>query len=79
MSVTVGVNEASIRAIIADVVGRETADALAVDQPFDEAGLDSLEHGQILIGLEETHGVRVADEDFERCNSVGAILDYAGR
>ena len=71
--------EEQVRAAIATAVDRVGADTMDPDTDFDDAGLDSLDHAQILIRVEELYGVRVADEDFAECRSIAAIVAYSAR
>ncbi len=70
-------SEKDVRDAIADAVDRVSLDDLGVDENFYRFGLDSLDHAQILIRLEELYGLRVADADFEKCLSIAAIVDYS--
>lgn len=68
--------ESDVRAALAAVVGPEVAQSIGAEQTFDEAGLDSLDQLQVHMRLEEAHGIGIADDDFETCNSIAAILQY---
>lgn len=56
----------------ADAVGATTA-------ADDLAAWDSLGHVNLMMALEQTFGVYIEVEDFDRLRSVPAILDYLGR
>ena len=70
-------SEQNIRDAIAEAVLNFDADAIAIDAEFNDAGLDSLDHASVLLTLQETHGLIVADDDIDQCNSIRAILEYA--
>lgn len=70
-------SEKDVRDAITAAVDRVSVDDLGIDENFHRFGLDSLDHAQILIRLEEIHGLRVADADFEKCLSIAAIIDYS--
>lgn len=70
-------SEQQIRDAIAYVLAdRSGVSDLGLAEDFFEFGLDSLDHAQILMRLEELHDFRVADEDFDACRSIAAILAY---
>jgi acyl carrier protein len=65
-----------IRAVIRDTVMGVDAAAMTEAQSFKSAGVDSLDAINVLLALEERHGVHVPDEDVKQCNSIQAILAY---
>lgn len=79
MHVTVKLTEQAVRDVIASVVERVSTDDLGASEDFYNFGLDSLDHAQILMRVEEVLGVPVADEDFDDCRSIRAIIEYATR
>jgi acyl carrier protein len=68
-----------IRGVIRDTVMGVDVAALKDEQVFRSAGVDSLDAINILLALEERHGVHVPDEDVKQCNSIAAILAYANK
>ncbi|MCK0206837.1 phosphopantetheine-binding protein [Starkeya koreensis] len=47
--------------------------------PFEDfytQGLDSLDHVQILMRVEEAFGVTIADSDYDLCTSLARIRDF---
>lgn len=70
-------SEEQVRAAIADAIDRVDAATIGAETPFADAGMDSLDHAQVLIRIEELYGLRVADEDIAACNSIIAIIAYA--
>lgn len=71
--------ETDVRRALAETAGAELARSIGAEETFDQAGLDSLDQAQLHMRLEEAHGVRIADEDFEACNSIAAIVAYVRR
>lgn len=71
--------EADVRRAIVSAVDRIPVDELGDDEDFYAYGLDSLEHAQILMRVEELYGLRVADADFDECISIAAIVGYSAR
>jgi acyl carrier protein len=69
--------EKSIREVIADAVLNFDVSTLGRDTSFFDAGMDSLDHSSILLGVEERFGLKIPDDDVARCASIQAILDYA--
>lgn len=69
--------EDEVRRAIADSVDRVDVATIGAETDFGDAGLDSLDHAQILIRVEELYGVRIADDDFALCSSIAAIRAYS--
>ena len=66
-----------IRAIIGDLVIGVDVSALGDDARFTESGIDSLDHINILLAIEERFGVHFPDEeDAEQWGSIDAVLEY---
>lgn len=76
---TAQVTEQRVREVIAGVIDRVATDDLGLAEDFDDFGLDSLDHAQILMAIEETFGLLIAEEEVEGCRSIQAILDLAAR
>ena len=49
---------------------------LEPDMDFYTQGLDSLDHVQILMKVEEDFGVTFADTDYDSCNSLDSITAF---
>lgn len=71
--------ETDIREAIRKIVVGFEVDDLEVDTDFVEAGMDSLDHADVLLCIQETHGLSVPDDDLENCRSIRGILEFAGR
>jgi acyl carrier protein len=65
-----------LRAIIEQTVAGFNASALQNDQVFRDAGIDSLDHLNILLAVEEQFGVEIPDEDSKSLNTLNALLTY---
>ena len=52
------------------------ASALRDDQLFRDAGIDSLDHLNVLLAVEEQFGVEIPDEDSKSLNTLNALLAY---
>ena len=65
-----------IRALIQENVMGVDATALGEDDNFQQAGIDSLDQINVLLGIEEKHGYKIPDEDVKLCMSIRGILDY---
>ncbi|MDJ0785166.1 MAG: phosphopantetheine-binding protein [Myxococcota bacterium] len=71
--------EDAVRAAMAELeTDIEVAEVGAEEDLFD-AGFDSLDLADLLLSLQESHGLEVPDEDLELCRSIRAIVAYAGR
>lgn len=51
-------------------------DGLTPDSDLDEAGLDSLDVVNFLLGIEETFGVKISDEAAESLTTLNAYADH---
>ena len=71
--------EQGVRDVISSVVERVTADDLGTSEDFYDFGFDSLDHVQILTGIEEAFGLLIGEDDVDACRSIQAILDHAAR
>lgn len=53
--------------------------ALDPEMDFYTQGLDSLDHVQILMKIEEMFGIQFADTDYDSCNSLDSIEAFLRR
>lgn len=67
---------AQVRDVMSSVVHGFDASSLDEERPFFELGIDSLDAAQVLMAIEERFGLRVADGDFELCDSLANIVRY---
>jgi acyl carrier protein len=68
-----------IRSIVgANITGFDIAQ-LSDDQPFESAGIDSLDHSMILLAVEEKTGQHIPDEDVPACSSITGIVSYLNK
>ncbi|MGH9342900.1 MAG: acyl carrier protein [Terriglobia bacterium] len=70
------ITESDVRAAIKKAVRGYDVERLGIDQDFYEAGLDSLDHASILLNLQESHGLIIADEDIDQAKTIRGILEY---
>lgn len=75
----VKLTEQGVRHVISSVVERVSTDDLGTSEDFYDFGFDSLDHAQILMGIEEAFGLLIAEDDVDECRSIQAILDHAAR
>lgn len=73
------ISEKEVRAVIAEAVPGIDASKIALDTSLFDAGVDSLDHTNILLGLQEQHQLVVPDEEADKLKSIQDILDYARR
>lgn len=71
------INESVIRKIIGEVILDKEVKDISNNAIFEEAGIDSLDHVDILFNLQEKYGLNIPDSDVEKCNSINNILLYA--
>lgn len=75
----VKLTEQGVRDVISSVVERVSTDDLGTTEDFYDFGFDSLDHAQILMGIEEAFGLLIAEDDVDECRSIQTILDHAAR
>jgi acyl carrier protein len=71
------ITEQDIRKAIANAVDGFDATALAAGEDFFDAGLDSLDHATVLLGIQEDCGLTIPDDAVNQCRSINGILEYA--
>jgi len=48
------------------------------DTSLTEAGVDSLDMANVLLGIEEKYDIKIPDDDMDKLDSVDAIVAYMG-
>lgn len=64
-----------LQEIIADVLNVEKGDITEDTRFKDDLGADSLDIFQIIVGIEETFGLEIDDEDAEKIVTVGDAVE----
>jgi acyl carrier protein len=68
--------EERIREIIADQLGVE-ADKVVPEAKFvEDLGADSLDVVELIMAFEEEFGIEIPDEDAEKIQTVGDVINY---
>ena len=62
--------------LVARVVAHLGDRQLTRDADFYSQGLDSIDHIKIIMDVEETFGLRVPENDYDRLNSISAIRAF---
>ena len=65
-----------IREIIDEIVIGIDLSSISDIDIFKESGIDSLDHANVLLAVEEKYDVKIPDEDVGKCASIQQILDY---
>lgn len=65
-----------IKEILLENLGCEEEDIKLESNLIDDLGADSLDIVELSLALEESFDITVKDEDFEKLQTVGAIIDY---
>ncbi|SKA92236.1 acyl carrier protein [Caloramator quimbayensis] len=61
---------------ISDILGVDSDD-ITMDSSFiDDLGADSLDIVELIMALEEEFDIEIPDEDAERIQTVGDVVDY---
>lgn len=71
-------SEGEVRTILGQVIKTAEINAWDVNYDFRDSALDSLDHANLALLLEEKHGLMIPDEALPQLNTIRAILDYAG-
>lgn len=71
------ITEQDIRDVIGKTIDDFDAAALSAGDDFFDAGLDSLDHATVLLGIQEDCGLTIPDEAVDQCRSINGILEYA--
>lgn len=71
------ITEQDIRDVIGKTIDDFDAAALSASDDFFDAGLDSLDHATVLLGIQEDCGLTIPDEAVDQCRSINGILEYA--
>ena len=65
-----------VKNVIVDKLGVD-ADKVVPEARFvEDLGADSLETVELIMGLEDTFGISISDEDAEKIRTVQAAVDY---
>lgn len=70
---------ARVAAILAHAVKIDRAGISGDSRLRDEFGIDSLSMIDLVVAVEDKFGVRVPDEDAERFETVGDLVDFLDR
>ena len=65
-----------IKAIIAEQLSADPEKITPDTSIIEELGADSLDVVELVMALEEKFGVEIPDEDAEKINTVGDIVNY---
>jgi len=65
-----------IKEILLENLGCEEEDIKLESKLIDDLGADSLDIVELSLALEESFDITVKDEDFEKLQTVGAIIEY---
>lgn len=71
------ISEQDVRTALQKVTRSRRVWEWPIDHDFRKGDLDSLDHATLALQLEETHGLKISDQDLPALSSVRAILDYA--
>lgn len=64
-----------IREIISDKLGIKE-DEITMESTFEDLGADSLDIVEFIMAIEDEYDIQVADEEVEKVESVGDVVEY---
>ena len=65
-----------LRKVIGDTVIGFDVSSLKDTDVFTESGIDSLDHMNLLLAIDDEYGLNIPDGDVDQCTSIQAIIDY---
>ena len=65
-----------IKAIVAEQLSADPEKITLETSIIDDLGADSLDIVELVMALEEKYGVEIPDEDAEKINTIGDIVNY---
>lgn len=64
-----------VKHIIADKLGISEGE-IKMETTFEDLGADSLDIVELIMAIEEEYDIQVSDEEAERAQSVGDVVNY---
>lgn len=68
-----------VKEVLLENLGCSEEDIKLESNLIEDLGADSLDIVELSLALEEDFNITVADEDFEKIQTVGAIVEYIER
>ena len=68
--------EAKVKEIIVEQLGVNEDQVNREAKMIDDLGADSLDAVELVMAIEEEFGIEVPDDEAEKLNAVGEIIDY---
>ena len=65
-----------VKAIIVDRLGVDEGEVTLESSFKDDLGADSLDVVELVMELEDEFGLEISDEDAEKINTVGEVVEY---
>lgn len=65
-----------VRNAWSSVIARVDPASVSDHAPFSEAGLDSLDEIQLIVALEDLHGLVVEEDDIENMKCINDLVGY---
>ena len=66
----------TIKEVIVDTIIGFDIESIKEDQVFSTAGIDSLDHMNLLLAIEEKFDIFIPEEEVEQCSSISGIASY---
>jgi acyl carrier protein len=71
-----GGNAQKVVGLLAKQLGKDAAKIKPTDRIMEDLGADSLDIVEMLMGLEETYGIVIPDDDAMNLKTVGDLVSY---
>ena len=68
--------EEKVRQIIVEELGVDESEVTPKARFIDDLGADSLDTVELVMRFEDTFGVTIPDEDYEKIRTVGDAIEY---
>ena len=65
-----------ITSILAEKLALDGSDLADSQKFYDDLGVDSLDFFEVIVAIEKSFNISIADDEVERLNTVGSLVAY---